>query len=319
MSPPVRFCKICLNVAGNITHIAREMMFGSCDEFEYIECAQCGCLFIKDIPEDMSRYYPSGYYSMNMNRIDLLKFYLGALILRFYLSISNIRSILSGMDALSKFDWLMDCTITKDSKILDVGCGVGKMLLVLRHLGYSHLTGVDPFISHDISYSNSVCILKKELVGLEGQFDLIMLHHSFEHIPSPFSALHEFHRLLRPNGIVLIRIPVAQTYAWKTYGTEWVQFDAPRHLYLYSVEGMKILADKAGFKVDKVRFDSTGFQIWGSEQYVKNISLMEKRSYKISPRKSIFSHRDIRVFNKQARQLNDSNDGDQACFYLIKE
>jgi len=293
-------------------------MFGSFDEFEYIECAQCGCLFIKDIPEDMSRYYTSGYYSMNMNRIDLLKFYLGAFVLRFYFSNSNMRSILSELDHLSKFDWLMDYTIKKDSQILDVGCGVGKILLVLRHLGYFHLTGIDPFISHDISYSNGVCILKKELVGLEGQFDLIMFHHSFEHIPDPFSSLRELHRLLCPGGIVLIRTPVAQTYAWKTYGTDWVQFDAPRHLYLYSVEGMKILAGKAGFKVDKVRFDSTGFQIWGSEQYIKNISLMGKQSYKTSPRKSLFRHKDIRVFKKYAHQLNDSNDGDQACFYLIK-
>jgi SAM-dependent methyltransferase len=305
-------------VAENTTHTAREMMFGTRDEFKYIECAKCGCLFIKEIPEDLSQYYTSGYYSMNLKRIDLLKFYFGALILRFCLPFSQLRAILSRFYNISKFEWLLDYTFKKDLRILDVGCGVGKLLLILRHLGYSQLTGLDPFISQDTFYSNGVSILKKELGDFKGQFDFIMLHHSFEHLPDPFSALQEINRLLCPGGIVLIRMPVSQTYAWKTYGTKWAQMDAPRHLFLYSVESLKILADKTGFKIDKLRFDSSGFQIWGSEQSAKNIALMEKLSYKVSPKKSIFSKKDIRGFDDHARQLNVNNNGDQACFYLIK-
>jgi SAM-dependent methyltransferase len=318
MNSTISLCKICLNVAGNTTHTAREMMFGTRDEFKYIECAKCGCLFIKDIPEDLSQYYTSGYYSMNLKRIDLLKFYFGALILRFCLPFSQLRAILSRLYNISKFEWLLDYSFKKNLRILDVGCGVGKLLLILRHLGFSQLTGVDPFITQDTFYRNGVSILKKELVDLKGQFDFIMLHHSFEHLPDPFSALQELNRLLCPGGIVLIRMPVSQTYAWKRYGTKWAQMDAPRHLFLYSVESFKILADKTGFKIDKLRFDSSAFQIWGSEQSAKNIALMEKLSYKVSPKKSIFSNKDIRGFGNHARQLNDNKNGDQACFYLIK-
>jgi len=33
------------------------------DEFNYILCANCGCLQIEKAPDDMSKYYPRGYYS----------------------------------------------------------------------------------------------------------------------------------------------------------------------------------------------------------------------------------------------------------------
>jgi len=32
----------------------REMMYGFRDEFIYIECSECGCLQIAEIPEDIS-------------------------------------------------------------------------------------------------------------------------------------------------------------------------------------------------------------------------------------------------------------------------
>ena len=67
-----------------------------------------------------------------------------------------------------------------------------------------------------------------------------------------------------------------------------------------------------------VEFDSTEFQFWGSEQYLKGISLRDKRSLAENPRKSIFSKNQIRHFVRQAVELNRNGDGDAACFYLYK-
>ena len=38
------------------------MMFGYRDEFEYLKCAECSCLQIKEIPKNLSKYYPSSYF-----------------------------------------------------------------------------------------------------------------------------------------------------------------------------------------------------------------------------------------------------------------
>lgn len=48
-------------------HILPEMMFGFGEEFAYFECSKCGCLQISEIPVDISKYYPSDYYSFSQN------------------------------------------------------------------------------------------------------------------------------------------------------------------------------------------------------------------------------------------------------------
>src|SRR6266852_6035050 len=62
-SSQVRVCKVCGNASGNKTHLAREMMFGLRNEFEYLECGCCGCVQLVAPPEDMAKYYPKDYYS----------------------------------------------------------------------------------------------------------------------------------------------------------------------------------------------------------------------------------------------------------------
>ena len=41
---------------------------------------------------------------------------------------------------------------------------------------------------------------RKPLEELDGSFDVIMLHHSFEHMPDPVSTLRALKRLCAPGG-----------------------------------------------------------------------------------------------------------------------
>ena len=63
MTEPMPACKICGNSVGNTLYTVREMMFGTREEFEYLECAQCGCVQLWNVPADLSPYYPPDYYS----------------------------------------------------------------------------------------------------------------------------------------------------------------------------------------------------------------------------------------------------------------
>ena len=58
-------CTICGNGANNKVHVAQEMMFGFRDKFEYLECGQCGCVQIINIPTNIAKYYPDNYYSFD--------------------------------------------------------------------------------------------------------------------------------------------------------------------------------------------------------------------------------------------------------------
>ena len=160
--------------------------------------------------------------------------------------------------------------------------------------------------------------IKSSFSFLRNFSDFIILHHSFEHMAEPLSVLKKIYQLLLPNGYVLIRIPVSSSYAWREYDLNWVQLDAPRHLFLHSIESMQLLAKQAGFQMKDIVFDSSAFQFWGSEQYLHDIPLRADNSYLVNPDKSIFTPVQIENYKRRAKELNDKNDGDSACFYLYK-
>lgn len=325
-------CKICGNEKQNILHPVREMMFGLREEFQYLECSLCGCLQIKDAPGDMTKYYPDKYYSFefseiikkNMN-VNFIKRYLRYKRTQYAINqkglvgklASTIKPI--GRPLSDYLEWLKRCSVNLRSKILDVGCGKGQLLLELRCHGFKNLTGVDPYIKNDIIYNNGVRIFKKEISALDGRYDMLIFNHSFEHMPNPLDIFAHILRLLEETGHALIRMPTTSSYAWRRYGTNWVQIDAPRHLFLHSLRSIEMIALKTGLKIKEMIFDSTEFQFWGSEQYAKDISLLDERSYYINPGKSIFGFKDIESFRRKALELNRERLGDQLCIYLIKE
>jgi SAM-dependent methyltransferase len=324
-------CRICRNSLNNRFHQAKEMFYGTRESFIYIECASCGTLQIDQVPE-LSRFYPQNYYSYKpLNDVDhskqmsLKERLVRRMVANYY---GNRRNLL-GRYIVKSRDWVsvgfpeyikntkVRLGINTNSRILDIGCGAGYELLELHRYMFRNLTGVDLFIPSDIHYKNGVKIIKAALADIKDQFDLIMMHHSFEHIPSPHETLKHIKRILKRGKYALICIPLA-TYAWRKYGTNWVQLDAPRHLYLFSEKSFSKLAEDAGFKVDEVMYNSTEFQFWGSEQYLQNIPLVDERSYDTDPNRSIFTTTQISEFTKRATELNRRREGDQAIFYLRK-
>ena len=81
---------------------------------------------------------------------------------------------------------------------------------------------------------------------------------------------------------------------------------------------MDYLAEKNGFKIEKIIFDSTSFQFWASEQYKRNIPLYAENSYYVNPSKSLFNSAIIQGYEDRTKMLNDTLQGDQAAFYLLK-
>lgn len=316
-------CRICENAESNRGFNAREMMFGTRDTFDYFECAQCGTVQICDVP-DLSRHYPKGYLAFD-SKVDI------AANLSRRLSAKPIgKHLLEGKSKLGKFivesrPWVKDhfpasmreypMGLDFNSRILDFGCGSGKLLQSLHYFGFNYLTGADAFIEKDIFYPTGVKIYKSKLKELEPVFDLIMLHHSFEHLPDPLESLRQILRLMHQDSYCLIRIPLA-SYAWQKYGVNWVQMDPPRHLFLYTENSFRLLAQKAGLIVEHVKYDSGSFQFWGSELYARDIPLLDERSHWTNPDAKTFSPEHMADWQKQAEELNAAGNGDMACFYL---
>jgi glycosyltransferase involved in cell wall biosynthesis/SAM-dependent methyltransferase len=315
---PTTTCRICQNEAGNRSFAAREMMFGFRDKFQYFECAKCGCVQIEEVPPNLTKYYPESYYSFQ--KAGGLK----SLIKKRWASYSYNgvcligRAMASVLGKNQSVESVKRANVSKEATILDLGCGSGELLLVLHSLGFKNLTGADPFLSNEIIYENGVKVWKKDLNQITQRFDVIMSHHSFEHMTNPVEILTHAARLLNPGGVVIVRVPIAGTFAWKTYGTNWVQLDPPRHIFLPTVKSMEILARKTGLELAEVIHESGEFQFWGSEQYLRDIPLRDARSL-ASLSKQVLARNKIKKYREQAAELNAKGEGDSACFYFRKD
>jgi 2-polyprenyl-3-methyl-5-hydroxy-6-metoxy-1,4-benzoquinol methylase len=315
-------CRICENSKENENYNIKEMMFGLRDEFEYLKCAKCGCLQIIKIPKNLSKYYKN-YHLHDIktdNKFGLIKKLrvlrdkyvlfgrglIGKFLIRFFPPID-------GLEAIKKLN------LDKETKILDVGCGTGTLLKILQDIGFNKTLGVDLYIEKDIILEEGLKIIKGSIFSIEEKQDLIIFNHSFEHISNPFMVLKHVSKILNNNGKCLIRIPIIPSFAWDYYGINWVQIDAPRHIFLHSINSMEILAKKSDFKIKDILYDSTAFQFWGSEQYKRDIPLLSSKSYFVNPKTSIFSKTQLKYFREKAILLNKNNLGDQAAFYFSKK
>lgn len=315
-------CKICTNKQNNITYKVKEMMFGTRDEFTYFECHDCGCLQINEFPTNLNKYYPNNYYSFNLSETSDFNGLSGAFRKFQYLNSlfgSKFYQNTIGRFIDKKFYYLLKkLNLNKNSRILDVGCGDGKnFLFPLAELGFSKLHGCDPFLENHIKYSNGLNIQKGNIDEIDGEWDLITYHHSYEHVPDPLYHLKQIESLLAEGGTCMLRIPTTSSFAWKHYREFWSQLDAPRHLFLHSQKSITLLAEQAGLKLTSIVYDSGHFQFSGSELYKQDIPLN-------APRKKGLLNAIKRKLKKQSYikrsiKLNKANNGDQAAFYLKKQ
>ena len=280
-------------------------MFRLPGSFVYQECLSCGSLQIEEPPADLDQFYPEKYYSFSsLQTSPFWKKIIKKIRINLFLK--------AGIFAPSYGYWLKKVHRSFDQKIADIGCGNGQLLYELYASGYASLAGFDPFIQEDRILGKGIQLFKKSFEQAEGKFDLIMMHHSFEHLENPEQILKACYEKLNEGGILLIRCPVADAQVWKENREFWVQLDAPRHLIIPSVSGLGILAEKIGFNLEEVEFDSESFQFWGTEAYIQNSPL--------NPQQILagYSSKEQKEMKQKALRYNREGKGDQACFYFTK-
>jgi hypothetical protein len=115
---------------------------------------------------------------------------------------------------------------------------------------------------------------------------------------------------LSAQGKILLRIPTPESDAWEHYRENWVQLDAPRHLFLHTRASLKMLAEQTGLKIGKWVCDSTDFQYWGSELYRKGVPLNGANP------ECYFTKAERKAFAAKSKVANARQRGDQATIIL---
>lgn len=331
-------CRICNAVGDHLAFIGREMMFGTREEFEYFQCNECNCLQISEIPKNLSTYYPSNYTAhtvpeattkvknwlvsiLQKQRCRTALFNKHHKLNRLLKQVIDLPIALHGHpnDVSSIGHIIVTAGINCfDEPILDVGCGIySRWLASLEELGFTNLLGIDPLIPCTQNHGG-IRIISSALCDVLGNFSLITLHHSLEHISDQEATLIQIEQHLMPDGVCLIRIPIVPSLVWEKYGTNWVEFDAPRHLYLHSVKSLKLLANKAGLEVFDIQYDTTAFEFYGSEMYARNLPLTDENSPWINRNSSLFTKEEMDGFKILANKVNQIGQAGRATFFLRK-
>ncbi len=314
-------CRICLNTEGNRILNLRESTEGPRDIFAYVVCGSCGCMQIQDIPKDMSCYYSGEYYSFKR-----LYRFASSRASRFF----NSRRVAHALGRrnligyvinrysrpVDYLEWTRRAGAGQASRILDVGCGSGKLLLRMHQGGFRNAIGMDPYIEKTIEYSCGVSVVREDIRDYAQRpkhedYDLIMFHHSFEHLEHPLESLHAARQLLRPKGCILIRLPVCDSYAWEQYGDEWGGLQAPTHFFLHTMKSINAIAQRAGLVVTETVHDAVVSQLIAGES--KRRGIVPAHGKRV---RDYFTKAEIAALQRQTDELNAQQRGDQACFYL---
>lgn len=300
-----KVCIACGNSEGNELFLAYEKMFGLGDEFTYLNCKKCSSLQIVFVPENLDRYYSSQYYTTG-------KFVKSNALNNLY---KRGRWQFYNLGILKKsskpyINWIKELDIDFNSKIADIGCGSGQLLYEMLCSGFKNLHGFDPYVYEEINLKG-LSVKKMAMDDIQEGFDVVMMHHSFEHMAEPKRIFDLLSKLVKTNGELLIRTPVSDAKIWEEEGINWFQIDAPRHLFIPSVKAMLALAQNAGVKIKKVIFDSDESQFLISKHYKNGGSLINYDVDKIDKT-------ELKEALHKSKIYNEEQIGDQACFYFTK-
>jgi SAM-dependent methyltransferase len=140
-------------------------------------------------------------------------------------------------------------------RILDVGCGTGANLAMLKR--YGDAEGVD--VSQeavDFCYRRGLTHVRRSaaesLPYADNSFDLVTALDVLEHLDDDAAALNEMRRVLRPEGYALLFVP-AFMFLWG------VQDDVSNHRRRYTLDGLRYALRAAGFEVERATYANISF------------------------------------------------------------
>jgi 2-polyprenyl-3-methyl-5-hydroxy-6-metoxy-1,4-benzoquinol methylase len=137
-------------------------------------------------------------------------------------------------------------------RVLDVGAGAGFFPYVLKRRGIA-IDGIEPNRGY-AGFAREVLGLDRVQVGFLHElrptepYDLITIHHVFEHLPDPRAAMAQLRALLAADGRVLMEVPNIEA----TYHAPNRVFHVG-HLHWFNPTTLAALARQCGFEVESLR------------------------------------------------------------------
>jgi len=201
------------------------------NEWDIIECIGCSFVFIVPVPDEQYLYLHYQKY-LPFDKVGIVQWRT--------LMLDVFRKSLDAIEARCR---------CQRGVLLDIGCGWGFFLEMARQNGW-RVYGLEPCV-HARAYAATKAL---EVDGCslfdraykDEMFDVVTLFYVLEHLPRPLSYLKEINRILKPGGLLLVRVPHTTPLVkiLKIFNIPNKLYDAPSHLSDFSPRTIAMALDK---------------------------------------------------------------------------
>jgi 2-polyprenyl-3-methyl-5-hydroxy-6-metoxy-1,4-benzoquinol methylase len=264
----VTTCLLCQAEGTLLYQGLHDRLFGAPGTWGFSRCRRCGLVWLnpRPVPEDL----PKGYMNYYTHDAGARRSRLGSLREKMELAVYSAASgyggladgrgwkllgrVLSLLPPLREIGTMGTLCLNgaRKGKLLDVGCGNGRFLALMRDAGWQVL-GVEPDPA-------AACIAQTHfgvpvIVGtlpearLSGEsFDAVTVQHVIEHVYDPGELLEDCRRVLKPGGKLAVVTPNVESYGHRIFKEAWRGLEPPRHLRVFSPRTLKAYVEKFGFR-----------------------------------------------------------------------
>jgi 2-polyprenyl-3-methyl-5-hydroxy-6-metoxy-1,4-benzoquinol methylase len=183
--------------------------------FAYHHCPACGMVFINPLPDDLGRYYPTGYQQLPASVAELAVW------------AESERHKLEVLTAHAP-----------PGRLCEIGPSNGAFAYLAQQAGY---------VVEAIEMDGACCAFLREALGIPvvhtadtvaalaalAPCDAIAMWHVIEHLSDPWRTLAVAAGRLRPGGVLILAAPNPAAFQFAVLGGRWAHVDAPRHVRLF--------------------------------------------------------------------------------------
>ncbi len=220
-------------VACNVCGASEERLITVQNSYRVVACAECGFVYVNPRPDEKT--LAGMYLSYLPDKMEDPESWRGYM--------KNVFS--NAADEIARLS-------PKGGRVLDIGCGYGFFLDEMKERGFKVL-GMDvskTAVGYAAKQGFDVRLGTLDTIALEeGSFDAVTMFYVLEHIPDPLKALLQVKKILKPGGLLLLRLPHTTPIvkALSVLGIDNNLYDPPFHLNDFSAASIKTLLQKAGF------------------------------------------------------------------------
>lgn len=213
------------------------------DVFGIRRCNECGNVYLNPRPDvsEFERIYPPEYHSLDFTAE----------------SFSLVHWIRSRLEARRLLRYCKG--VPSDARILDIGCGDGFHLKLLRRFGKPgwRLEGIDiDARAVEVASRHGATIHQGVIEDVdlgENGYDVVYTIQTLEHVAHPDRMLAAIHRLLKPGGRLVIVTDNTDSVDFGLFkNRHWGGYHFPRHWNLFNPSSLGRLARTAGFEVERI-------------------------------------------------------------------